>query len=166
MTRTLGAALGGLAILCGLLGTLPAAAAAQGDECIVHATTTTPRGEMSHFSADASRDLGGGLVAQSLHAGSEGDVSTHVNFHHCASGGFIRATVSRSTDGEAYSAPTDPADLVREAIASPVTFDLEGVVELLRSRGIEAELLPSEFESCGCAVFYPELVGDKTPWPG
>jgi hypothetical protein len=74
---------------------------------------------MSHFSADAPHDLGGGLVAQRLHAGSEGEATTHVNLDHCASGRFIRAPVIRSTDRELYAAPTDPVELVGEAIASP-----------------------------------------------
>lgn len=154
-----------LAVVVGLACLPVGALALEPQEC---ARSVTGFGEhgLTHLSVDMPRDLGGGFVEQHLHSGAEGEVSTHANIEHCATGSFIRATVSRSTGSESYEAPADPAELVREAIGSPDTFTLDEVVELLRSRGIEAEMISTDFESCGCAVFYPELVGDKTPWRG
>jgi hypothetical protein len=154
-----------LAFVVGL-ACLPAASiAAEPEEC-VRSTTGFGRLGLTHLSVDLPRDLGGGFVEQHFHSGADGEVSTHANLDHCESGFSIRATMSRSNDSGTYEAPTNPADLLREAISSPETFELEEVVEMLRSHGIEAETRSSELESCGCAAFYPELRGPKTPWPG
>ncbi len=120
---------------------------------------------MSHFRVDAPQDLGDGFVTHHLETSEIEGSSTAALFEHCATGWEIRATIRRGGWEPTYEAPTDPADIVREAINSPETFKLEEVVAMLRSRGIEAEARSSDFESCGCAVFYPELVGDKRPWP-
>lgn len=152
-----------LALVVGLACLPVGALALEPQEC-ARSLTGFGRLGLTHLSAEAARDLGGGFVEQHFHSGAEGEVSTHADFEHCATGRSIRATISRTTDQEAYEAPVDPSDLVREAIGSSDTYTLEEVVELLRSRGIEAETVASDFESCGCAVFYPELVGSKTPW--
>ena len=153
-----------LAALVSLLAHPMAAGATEAEQCIMSTTTVSEEGEMGHFRVDAPQDLGDGFITYHLQRSVTGEQSTTALFEHCATGRSIQATIWRGGWDAAYDAPADPADFVREAIASPETFSLDEVVVLLRSQGIEAETRSSEVEDCGCAVFYPELVGDRRPW--
>jgi hypothetical protein len=153
-----------LTAFVGLLVLPMAARAMEADQCIMSTTSITEDGGMSHFRVDAPHDLGDGFITYHLEVSAIEGSSTATLFEHCATGRSIQATIRRGGWEPTYLAPVDPAELVREAIASPATFSLEEVVDLLRSQGIEAETRSSEFEECGCAVFYPELVGDRRPW--
>ena len=153
-----------LPMLCGLCALPVAVAAEDGDQCILRGTTLTEEGQMGHFSDDAPRDIGNGFIVYHRERSEIGLDSTTAQIEHCATGRSIYANLSRLNAEDIYQASADPTQLVREAIASSEVLGLEEVVTLLRSRGIEAETSSSEFESCGCAVFYPELVGGKMPW--
>lgn len=107
-------------------------------------------------------DLGGGIVASAWLVeystyGSEG-----VTFEQCASGqSFVVDTYVWSQAGE-RRLTVDPIATMRALIASPaeVTFGAASA----RFVDFAGPVRRSSRESCGCAVFYPELRGDLEPF--
>ena len=114
-------------------------------------------------------DLGGGMVVQFVerddaHAARDGLRVTDVtDFDLCISGRTIEV------EGDHAPSTWEPlpraSEIVYDAVSAVETVTLERLRDRLRAAGFEARIrsAPRE-ESCGCAVFYPELRGDKLPW--
>ena len=116
------------------------------------------------FSTEPAEDLGGGIVMQEQIHRNGGAGSNEQSFEHCASGKAIRAVYLSSGGQETIKADINPAELVRKAIAAKRVVSLQQLTSQMNRAGAAATLTDSNTETCGCARFYPDLRGTKTPW--
>ena len=105
-------------------------------------------------------DLGGGMVA-TRYGDDGGDFGEEgMTIDHCASGrGFRVITRLWGTDSSDMTLDQDPIAYVQAAQASSKAFSLEDLASTLRT----GMLYGPDGETCGCAAFYPELRGDRSP---
>ncbi|EAR50423.1 NADH dehydrogenase subunit J [Oceanicola granulosus HTCC2516] len=109
-------------------------------------------------------DLGDGLVAQEHFAGSVDEVPDGVvDFAHCESGGRLLVALPPGEDGTRPQAD-DVIAVMQGAMAEDEEIPVERLATYFTSVGAPAQVRVSDAETCGCAVFYPDAVGDKTPW--
>ena len=114
--------------------------------------------------AELPVDLGDGFVAQSF---AEGLVprleAPFVILNQCESDAFLLTRRPLLPDGERQGAD-EVIGAIRAALASEAEFTVLELARRLTALGAPSQLRQSAGERCGCAVFYPELRGDKTPW--
>ena len=79
--------------------------------------------------------------------------------NECATGRLLVIESSYSANDEQYIRLFDFLDSQRES-----TNTLDQVRNLARNAGFSATMFTDDEERCGCATFYPELRGDKTPF--
>jgi len=114
-------------------------------------------------------DLGGGWVMQAYEFASEYGTQFGSKVVSCAPGTAL-TVVERAVspdDKVLLAAGKSAGTVFRKAIAAPESIPLSKVIAELESAGArvgEDLLQPATFESCACAVFYPELRGGKIPW--
>jgi len=121
-------------------------------------------GEGGYSGLAAPADLGQGFVGHVATLAIPGTFSTEVVMTDCASGQTIHAVTRSETEGQTVVAAVDPVAVLQAAIAAPETIGLDDVVAVLLDAGVVAVLRPRDTQTCGCAVFYPELRGDKPAW--
>jgi hypothetical protein len=112
-------------------------------------------------------DLGGGWVSQPYVATAEAGSQTGANVMHCESGNAVGVvTLAVGSDGaEIVAAAVDVAAVFRAAIASPEATGIDDILAELEAGGARVQpIAPDGREGCGCAVFYPDLRGDKAAW--
>jgi len=117
--------------------------------------------------AGLPEDLGGGWVIQSFAAASEAGTQSGANVMHCDSDNVVSVVAGAvAADGSVVvDARVDIAAIFREAIASPEATGIDDILSQIEAGGARVQpLAPDGRESCGCAVFYPDLRTDKTPW--
>jgi hypothetical protein len=138
---------------------LPAAPAwaVEPQECLI--------GDPARPYADVPEDLGGGLVLQRFVQG-EGDEELNVSIVvFCPSSEQIEAITRQN------GRVTGSHDAVTASVLAALVSSEQVTMADLRDR-VEATGTPTSYqrahgtERCGCAAFYPELRGDKTPWSG
>ncbi len=123
-------------------------------------TTHTATGDF--IAVQSVADLGQGFVAEVIDSGIDGRSETRVDFGHCATGQGVRATTFAAEDGRTLQeSAADPVPVMRSALAAAETLSLADVVARMHTAGIAAQTTSTEFQTCGCAVFYPEAIGDK-----
>lgn len=132
-----------------------AAWAVAPEECLI--------GDPARPYADVPQDLGGGLVLQRFVQG-EGDEELNVSIVvFCQSSEQIEAITRQNGRVTGSHDAVTASVLAALASSEPVTMSD------LRDR-VEATGTPTSYQSahdaerCGCAAYYPELRGAKTPW--
>ena len=127
------------------------------------------------------QDLGNGVVL-SRHSGMDGHtntVSSRFRMEFCQSGRSVDVIYKGSCYGENNpfcdhaeldgegSFEADPAPIQAAIVEMNTSAQVYSWKEFTQSlEGLGARLqdpVLSEFESCACAVFYPELLGNKRP---
>ena len=89
--------------------------------------------------------------------------STGLTIEHCASGEGINVTAQTWSDfGSIPEEYHNPYDILRAAMDSPDSVTFDDLVARFDALGMSATRTSSQQESCGCAVYYPELRGSKT----
>ena len=87
-----------------------------------------------------------------------------VVLEHCKSG---KALVANAVSGDNDEAP-DYVDNVRDAVGdfayTENEYTMNQIRAGLRERGIKSRIKTLKSESCGCANYYPELRGKRTPY--
>lgn len=139
---------------------LPGLAAAQSPD----AAQCVPTGDEARVLSEAPVDLGDGLVAQHYLAGADDEIpDPFVVFTDCASGGLIVVALPELEDGTQRTAE-QVITVMTEAVESEEAISAADMAQLFSAMGAPAQLRQSGRESCACASFYPDLVGEKTPW--
>ena len=118
-------------------------------------------------------DLGGGLV-QELNGFSTGYAieratnSAHValNIVECSTGRQVGALTHVSRDGADVSLPAEADLVVKNYHKINKDAGLDEYTNQFEASGLQVAWNIVAQETCGCAVFYPELRGDKAPWSG
>lgn len=113
--------------------------------------------------ADAPVDLGEGVVYQYLYPGTAAVPDSVVLFTDCASGVKIAAALPELSDGTRRTVD-EVALIMSTALTSGQTFTVDEVVAAMTQAGAPAQLRSSPREDCACALYYPEMRGDKEPW--
>ena len=119
--------------------------------------------------AKAPVDLGAGWVLHQYEFSSNSGSQFGAKVVDCASGtGVIVVEGAQIPQGQInIIARLTAEDAFRAAIASDQVVSLDGVLAQLSAAGAEVgpdTMHLADFESCGCAAFYPELRGTKTAW--
>jgi hypothetical protein len=139
---------------------LPVAAVAQdGSVCLQSIYSPEMRIEVTEV-----RDIGQGMVQELSTGTRETSGSDRVAFQHCATGQYVSAVMATWDASGSALAPANPYDIMMLAMESPTAITLAEVVERMVAAGVDAELNTWDRETCGCAQFYPEARGDKSPW--
>lgn len=129
------------------------------------AGTEAPQCASDHGSGPAYNE-GQGLVAQGWSTESPPFSGARgMSIEHCASGAGLNVTAQ--VWGEYGTTPEEvlnPLDVLRAAMASPEQITFDDLAARYQAEGMWVERTSSTGESCGCAAFYPELRGTKTPW--
>jgi hypothetical protein len=107
-------------------------------------------------------DMGQGMVASRYENVLSGSRQEGVVFFHCTSGRTLTAEIGSWRDGHAPELYPDPIALMRAALDSPQVMTLDEVRAAYLPHAWVSP--PTGQESCGCAVFYPELRGNQTPF--
>jgi hypothetical protein len=144
-----------LAFAASLLLSAAPAWAVSPEECLM--------GDPARPYADVPEDLGGGLVLQRFVQG-EGDDELNVSIViFCPSSEQIEAITRQN------GRTTGSHDSVMASVLAALASAERVTMADLRAR-VEAAGTPTSYqgahgaERCGCAAFYPELRGDKSPW--
>ncbi len=138
---------------------LPAAAVAQdGSVCLQSIYSPELRIEVTEV-----RDIGQGMVQELSRGTRETSGTERISFQHCASGQAINAVMS-AWDENGSMVLVNPRDIMMRAMESANTFSLAEVVAMMTEAGADADLSTWDRETCGCAQFYPEARGGKSPW--
>jgi hypothetical protein len=119
-----------------------------------------------HIVVNEVRDIGQGMVQQLSTGSRPTSGSERIAFEHCASGQAINAVMSTWDENGHPLPPANPYDIMMMAMESATTFSMGDVVAQMTAAGVDAELMTLTVETCGCAVFYPEALGSKTPRSG
>lgn len=113
-------------------------------------------------------DLGGGWVAQGNRISSEVGTQVNTEVTHCPSGANILVVEQAlRPDGQVrFDAGIRAVPVFREAIGSAETFTLDAIVRRLEQAGanVGRDQFPRDWETCGCAAFYPGERGSKVSW--
>ncbi|MEO8242941.1 MAG: hypothetical protein ABI832_11535 [bacterium] len=109
-------------------------------------------------------DMGQGMVMQAYGSRSVWSSDTEVKFTLCASGQTLASVSQTNTEQDSWSSPVNYFEVMRDAIASPQSFTLKDMESQIRAAGGNALFYSADTEACGCAAFYPNLRGTKTPW--
>lgn len=107
-------------------------------------------------------NMGQGLVAQEVFSDWVSHASREIQFQHCESGRTL-VVLTRSLQAPDINVVVepDPYAVMRDALLSDYVFTLAEVAGMFSW----ARVVGSDgTESCGCAVFYPEQRGAKTPF--
>lgn len=131
--------------------------------------------------ASGHQDLGNGVVL-SRHSGMDGHtntVSSRFLMEFCQSGRSVGVIYQGSCFGEnnpfcdhagldgegAFEADPEPIQAaIVDMTTSSHVYSWEEFTQRLEDLGARLQdPVVSEFESCACAVFYPELLGSKRP---
>ncbi len=116
-----------------------------------------------HQIADAPVDLGDGIVYQYIYPGAGGIADGLVLFTACESGVKIAAALPLLPD-ETRRTADEVADIMRAAMAAEEVFTAGDVIAAMTAAGAPAQLRQSPREACACALYYPEMQGEKEPW--
>lgn len=108
-------------------------------------------------------DMGQGIVADFFETEASDSRREGVVFHQCGSGLSLVVESGTWRAGRMPEVYPDPFAVMQAALASSRTMTLAEVQEtffvensfMVRAVNVEA---------CACAVFYPELRGNRTPW--
>lgn len=138
------------------------AGARQADQC---------RWNNIHHRGDAPMDLGAGLVmTKSSFAGyHHGDddwagASTHLIDCSDSSWVVVDEFGQRSDGSTRFDKRRAVNDILRSMPRGDAAQAIEFVRQRAQSRSVPFESGGAPAEYCGCAILYPELRGDKTPW--
>ncbi|MEM9582487.1 MAG: hypothetical protein AAGA08_05165 [Pseudomonadota bacterium] len=146
-----------LAYLLSLLAASPLVAAVEVCNRVTH---------ISHGGSDSHRDMGAGMVMWIDWWAQEG-VFKDVWLADCKSGTALslRTWEERITDRHVIDRTEKALRIIdRQAEAAPAFFTLDRVAELVRKQGVDLNIAAHANEFCACAVAYPSLRGDKTPY--
>ncbi|QQA44201.1 hypothetical protein [Pelagovum pacificum] len=134
----------------------PGLALAQGEQCLL------TEGEQALTLAPV--DLGDGMVAQEFLPGAiDGIPDGVVDFAHCESGGHIVVAMPENDQGNRPSAEM-VIGIMEDAMANEELVPAQVLADGYTRAGAPAQVRQSTTETCGCSVFYPDAVGEKTPW--
>ena len=133
------------------------------------------------YEASGHQDLGNGVVL-SLHSDMDGHtntVSSRFRMEFCQAGRSVGIIYRGSCFGENNpfcghagldregSFETDPVPIEAAIVdmnTSSQVYSLQEFTDRLEDLGARVQdPVVSEFESCACAAFYPELLGNKRP---
>mgnify|MGYP006280283903 CR=1 FL=1 len=113
--------------------------------------------------SEAPIDLGEGFVAQHYFGEATDEVpDAFVLITECATGTRLIAAMPE-IDGERRTAE-EIIGLMREALALDEPLTGQRIAAALTRSGAPAQLRSATTETCGCAAFYPDALGNKTPW--
>jgi hypothetical protein len=116
-----------------------------------------------HIEVIEVRDIGQGMVQELSRGSRETSGSERISFQHCASGQAINAVVSTWDENGSPVLP-NPRDIMMMAMESATTYTMAEIVSQMTAAGVDANLATWDRETCGCAVFYPQARGNKSPW--
>ncbi|MGC1495171.1 MAG: hypothetical protein WA790_05130 [Sulfitobacter sp.] len=144
-----------LHIVLGLIMAAPASAMTPVPMC----AGTSVEGDYSVWDA---RNVEGGFVT---YVGEdEAGQKAIVVLEHCKSG---KALVANAVSGDTDEA-ADYIDNVRDAVDDYVYTQSQHTMKQikagLRTRGIKSRIKTIKAESCGCATYYPDQRGSRTPY--
>jgi hypothetical protein len=150
---------GAATFVLAMIPLLPAAAMAQDARVCLESIYS----QDLHIEVTDVRDIGQGFVQQLSTGSRPTSGSERIAYEHCASGQAISAVMS-TWDENGRPVLPNPQDIMMSAMGSTATFSMADVVAQMTAAGVDARLMTLTRETCGCAVFYPEARGDKTPW--
>lgn len=120
---------------------------------------------ISHGGESGHADRGYGRVQYTEWWSQEG-VFTDVIAMDCASGTFLETRTREERISERwFDRQADAAEVFDLAFSTaPSLFSFERLAQELRGTGRDILIAKSDVETCACAVAYPELRGQKTPY--
>ncbi|MEM9971390.1 MAG: hypothetical protein AAF762_09870 [Pseudomonadota bacterium] len=123
---------------------------------------------ISHAGESGHRDLGAGRVGYAEWWSQEGTYLDLV-IADCNDGVFLRTRTQeeRISDRPAFDRTDDALKIIeQELTASPSLFSFTRLADALKRTGRDIKVDQAGTESCACAAYYPDLRGDRAPFPG
>lgn len=151
--------IGSLGVACAALSPISAAALDRTD-CVFD----TREGSVV-VSSNFVNDVGQGFVVQTYQYSDRPNSSIDI-IDHCPTGQRITADLANIGDYlvTAETPLPTPREVLEDAMAASQVYSFEDVRALIEASGTPATLATLAMESCGCAVFYPQARGNRTPW--